>query len=69
VVARVRKYSGASRTGPRAGTRRQPWVTREAQHDAVCAWGIPDHALFQRLSCLDMPVFVANVTAFLAAPG
>jgi pimeloyl-ACP methyl ester carboxylesterase len=36
------------------------WATREAQYDAVCAWGIPDHALLQRLSALSMPVFVAN---------
>ncbi|MFY9934401.1 MAG: alpha/beta hydrolase [Streptosporangiaceae bacterium] len=36
------------------------WATREAQYDAVCAWGIPDHARLQRLSCLQMPVFVAN---------
>ena len=36
------------------------WTTREAQYDAVCTWGIPDHALLQRLSCLQMPVFVAN---------
>ena len=36
------------------------WETREAQYDAVCAWGIPDHAKLQRLSCLQMPVFVAN---------
>jgi pimeloyl-ACP methyl ester carboxylesterase len=36
------------------------WATREAQYDAVCTWGIPDHALLQRLSCLRMPVFVAN---------
>ena len=36
------------------------WATREAQHDAVCTWGIPDHAKLQRLSCLQMPVFVAN---------
>jgi len=36
------------------------WATREAQYDAVCAWGIPDHAKLQRLSCLQMPVFVAN---------
>jgi pimeloyl-ACP methyl ester carboxylesterase len=36
------------------------WATREAQYNAVCAWGIPDHALLQRLSCLQMPVFVAN---------
>ena len=36
------------------------WATREAQYDAVCAWGIPDHALLQRLSALQIPVFVAN---------
>jgi pimeloyl-ACP methyl ester carboxylesterase len=36
------------------------WETREAQYDAVCAWGIPNHALLQRVSCLKMPVFVAN---------
>jgi pimeloyl-ACP methyl ester carboxylesterase len=36
------------------------WQTREAQYDAVCTWGIPDHALLQRLSGLEMPVFVAN---------
>ena len=36
------------------------WVTREAQYEAVCTWGIPDHALLQRLSGLKLPVFVAN---------
>ncbi|MCX4426095.1 alpha/beta fold hydrolase [Streptomyces mirabilis] len=36
------------------------WAIREAQYDAVCTWGIPDHAKLQRLSCLRMPVFVAN---------
>jgi pimeloyl-ACP methyl ester carboxylesterase len=36
------------------------WATREAQYDAVCTWGIPDYALLQRFSCLQMPVFVAN---------
>jgi len=36
------------------------WATREAQYDAVCAWGIPDYPQLQRLSALDMPVFVAN---------
>jgi pimeloyl-ACP methyl ester carboxylesterase len=36
------------------------WATREAQYDAVCTWGIPDHAKLQRLSCLKTPVFVAN---------
>ena len=36
------------------------WETRQAQYDAVCAWGIPDHALLQRVSTIDQPVFVAN---------
>ena len=36
------------------------WATRQAQYDAVCAWGIPDHAKLQRLSAVEMPVFVAN---------
>ncbi|MFE4631661.1 alpha/beta fold hydrolase [Streptomyces mirabilis] len=36
------------------------WATREAQYDAVFTWGIPDHAKLRRLSCLRMPVFVAN---------
>jgi pimeloyl-ACP methyl ester carboxylesterase len=36
------------------------WETRLAQYDAVCAWGVPNHALLQRVSALDMPVFVAN---------
>jgi pimeloyl-ACP methyl ester carboxylesterase len=36
------------------------WETRLAQYDAVCAWGIPDHALLQRLSGINVPVLVAN---------
>jgi pimeloyl-ACP methyl ester carboxylesterase len=36
------------------------WQTRQAQYDAVCAWGIPDHSLLQRLSAIRQPVFVAN---------
>jgi pimeloyl-ACP methyl ester carboxylesterase len=36
------------------------WATREAQYDAVCAWGIPDHAALERVKALDLPVFVAN---------
>ena len=36
------------------------WATRQAQYDAVCTWGIPDHSLLQRLTCLELPVFVAN---------
>ncbi|HEX4258376.1 MAG TPA: alpha/beta hydrolase [Streptosporangiaceae bacterium] len=36
------------------------WATREAQYDAVCTWGIPDHARLQRLGAIDQPVLVAN---------
>jgi pimeloyl-ACP methyl ester carboxylesterase len=36
------------------------WQTRQAQYDAVCEWGIPDHGQLQRVSAIDMPVFVAN---------
>ena len=36
------------------------WATREAQYDAVCTWGIPDHSRLQRIGALGMPVFVAN---------
>jgi pimeloyl-ACP methyl ester carboxylesterase len=36
------------------------WQTRQAQYDAVCEWGIPDHARLQRVSAIDVPVFVAN---------
>jgi pimeloyl-ACP methyl ester carboxylesterase len=36
------------------------WVTRNAQYDAVCTWGIPDHAALQRLTAVRQPVFVAN---------
>jgi pimeloyl-ACP methyl ester carboxylesterase len=36
------------------------WATREAQYDAVCTWGVPDHGLLQRLGGVEMPVFVAN---------
>jgi pimeloyl-ACP methyl ester carboxylesterase len=36
------------------------WQTRQAQYDAVCSWGIPSHALLQRVSAIDHPVFIAN---------
>jgi pimeloyl-ACP methyl ester carboxylesterase len=36
------------------------WQTRQAQYDAVCEWGIPDHGRLQRLSAIEKPVFVAN---------
>jgi pimeloyl-ACP methyl ester carboxylesterase len=48
--------------GARSAGRDEPttWQTRQAQYDAVCAWGIPNHALLQRVAALDLPVFVAN---------
>jgi pimeloyl-ACP methyl ester carboxylesterase len=36
------------------------WETRQAQYDAVCAWGVPNHALLQRLSAIESRVFIAN---------
>jgi pimeloyl-ACP methyl ester carboxylesterase len=36
------------------------WETRLAQYDAVCAWGVPNHSLLQRLQAVDVPVLVAN---------
>jgi pimeloyl-ACP methyl ester carboxylesterase len=48
--------------GDRTTDRDEPttWQTRQAQYDAVCAWGIPNHALLQRVAAIDLPVFVAN---------
>jgi pimeloyl-ACP methyl ester carboxylesterase len=46
----------------RTQDRDQPttWATRQAQYDAVCAWGTPNHGLLQRVTTIDMPVLVAN---------
>jgi pimeloyl-ACP methyl ester carboxylesterase len=48
--------------GAREADRDEPttWQTREAQYDAVCAWGIPNDSLLQRVAAIDLPVFVAN---------
>jgi pimeloyl-ACP methyl ester carboxylesterase len=48
--------------GGRTTDRDEPttWQTRQAQYDAVCAWGIPNHSLLQRVAAIDHPVFVAN---------
>jgi pimeloyl-ACP methyl ester carboxylesterase len=52
----------AGRIFGRTANRDEPtnWQTRQAQYDAVCAWGIPNHALLQRVAGIDLPVFVAN---------
>jgi pimeloyl-ACP methyl ester carboxylesterase len=36
------------------------WETRLAQYDAVCEWGIPDHAMLERVSAIQAPTFIAN---------
>jgi pimeloyl-ACP methyl ester carboxylesterase len=36
------------------------WATRVAQYDAVCDWGIPNHALLERVGTIKVPVFVTN---------
>jgi len=48
--------------GARTTGRDEPttWQTRQGQYDAVCAWGIPNHSLLQRVAAIDLPVFVAN---------
>ena len=52
----------AARVFGRTTNRDEPttWQTRQAQYDAVCAWGIPKHSLLQRVAAIDLPVFVAN---------
>jgi pimeloyl-ACP methyl ester carboxylesterase len=35
------------------------WPTRQAQYDAVCDWGIPNHTALQRVSAIGHPVFIA----------
>jgi len=48
--------------GQRQTDRDQPttWETRQAQYDAVCEWGIPNHSLLERVAAIELPVFVAN---------
>jgi pimeloyl-ACP methyl ester carboxylesterase len=52
----------AGRIFGRTSDRDEPttWQTRQAQYDAVCTWGIPNHSLLQRVAAIELPVFVAN---------
>jgi pimeloyl-ACP methyl ester carboxylesterase len=61
-TSREAGQQAAGRIFGRTGDRDEPttWQTRQAQYDAVCAWGIPDHSLLQRVTAIDLPVFVAN---------
>ncbi|MFD9370685.1 alpha/beta fold hydrolase [Streptomyces sp. NPDC060020] len=36
------------------------WQTRQAQYDAICAWGVPNVSLLERVTAIQAPVFVAN---------
>jgi pimeloyl-ACP methyl ester carboxylesterase len=40
--------------------RQTSWQTRNAQYDAVCSWGIPNHARLERVTGIECPVLVAN---------
>jgi pimeloyl-ACP methyl ester carboxylesterase len=52
----------AGRIFGRTANRDEPttWQTRQAQYDAVCSWGTPNHSLLQRVAAIELPVFVAN---------
>jgi pimeloyl-ACP methyl ester carboxylesterase len=52
----------AQRIFGRTANRDEPttWETRQAQYDAVCTWGIPNHALLERVTGIGLPVFVCN---------
>ena len=61
-TSREAGQQAAGRIFGRTTNRDEPttWQTRQAQYDAVCAWGVPNHALLERLAAIDLPVFVAN---------
>jgi pimeloyl-ACP methyl ester carboxylesterase len=61
-VARQDARPPGASSGGRTADRDEPttWQTRQAQYDAVCAWGIPNHSLLERVAAIDLPVFVAN---------
>jgi pimeloyl-ACP methyl ester carboxylesterase len=52
----------AQRVYGRASNKDEPttWQTRQAQYDAVCSWGIPNHAMLERVAAIEHPVFVCN---------
>ena len=60
--SRGRPAGGGAHLRGRTTERDEPttWQTRQAQYDAVCAWGIPNHSLLERVTAIDLPVFVAN---------
>jgi pimeloyl-ACP methyl ester carboxylesterase len=61
-TSREAGQEAAGRIFGRTTNRDEPtsWQTRQAQYDAVCAWGVPNHALLERVTGIQLPVFVAN---------
>jgi pimeloyl-ACP methyl ester carboxylesterase len=61
-TSREAGQQAAGRIFGRTSDRDEPttWQTRQAQYDAVCTWGIPNHSLLQRVAAITLPVFVAN---------
>jgi pimeloyl-ACP methyl ester carboxylesterase len=61
-TSREAGQEAAGRIFGRTTERDEPtsWQTRQAQYDAICAWGIPNHALLERVTGIDLRVFVAN---------
>jgi pimeloyl-ACP methyl ester carboxylesterase len=61
-TSRAAGQQAAGRIFGRTSGKDEPttWQTRQAQYDAVCAWGIPNHSLLQRVAAIDLPVFIAN---------
>jgi pimeloyl-ACP methyl ester carboxylesterase len=61
-TSRAAGQQAAGRIFARTTDKDEPttWQTRQAQYDAVCTWGVPNHSLLQRVAAIDLPVFVAN---------
>jgi pimeloyl-ACP methyl ester carboxylesterase len=61
-TSRQAGQEAARRIFGRTTNRDEPtsWQTRQAQYDAICAWGIPNHALLERVTGIQLPVLVAN---------
>jgi len=58
------RAAGAATLGRIFGPKENPdtpttWETRQAQYDAVCSWGVPNHSLLQRLTAIQTPVLIA----------
>ena len=56
-TSREAGQQAAARIFGRTTERDEPtsWETRQAQYDAVCAWGIPNHSLLERVTAIDLP--------------